>query len=140
MRAVRLAAIAAIMLLGVGALPLAASAAEAYIFDLKKTNPRMMPAFRKIVPANLKSLPWIADLDGVSIPVETLAGAGARRFLGMVCQPHDCGDNKLAFLLSADGSRAVALLKSRNRTSGRELVLGSPDDAELALLRRAIAQ
>jgi hypothetical protein len=140
-RAGRLAGAAAIMLaLGIGAMPVAVSAAEPYIFELKKLHPGMMPAFRKIVPANLKTMPWISELAGVSLPVETLDGADGRRFLGMVCQPHDCGDNKLSFLLSADGGRAVGLLKSQTWTHGRESAFGNPNDAELALLRRAIAQ
>ena len=124
---------------GIGALPAAAAGAALSISDIRKSHPHALAAYREIVPLRFGRVPWIASLLGVGGPVQAVAGVGGRRFLGSICQPHDCADNKVAYLLNADGSRAVALVRSRRRTHGRELALGSPDAGEMALLRRALA-
>jgi hypothetical protein len=50
-------------------------------------------------------------------------------FAGGICKPHECADNFLTFLIAADGSRAVAMVKA-TETGGRMMELGNPTTAE----------
>ena len=77
----------------------------------------------------------IRILDGVSEPVKILRRDGKDYVLGFSCKPHDCGENALAFLAALDGSRAVVVMKSEERTEGRVEVYGASTPAERRLLK-----
>ena len=97
-----------------------------YPHDLQNTNPAAVKALHQIIPPRLRSVPWIYDLNGVAGPLKTVTVAGKPYIGGLVCKPHDCGDNKFAFLAASDGSRAVAALKSQELSAGELQTFGAP--------------
>lgn len=115
-----------------------AVADEGYPFDMKKRYGKAFSAYQKIVPAKFKKTKWIYSFDGTAGPMDVVQSGGKKCLIGSVCQPHDCGDNQVAFLLAADGSSAVGLLRSRNLTQGKDILFGKPDAAQLTLLQQRL--
>ncbi len=113
---------------------------EGYPFDMKKKYPKAFAAFQKIVPVKFKKEVWVSRLDGTAGPMSATQCGGKTCLTGSVCQPHDCGDNQLAFVIAEDGSTAVGLLRSANLTQGKDVILGKPDAAQLALLSKQLSQ
>ncbi len=101
-----------------------------YPFDLPKQNPAALAAVQKILPARLKSVGWIYRLQGTASEMTAEVLDGKDYLGGMVCKPHDCGDNKFAFLAARDGSRASAALRSRELSHGKTEYFGQPSAAE----------
>jgi hypothetical protein len=106
-----------------------------YPWDLRKKMPVHYRAYLKILPAELKRTPWFGRLDGTGMPVEQVAVDSKVYFAGAICKPHDCADNYLTFLVAADGSRAVAMVKAR-ATGGQIVELGHPTTAERQLMAK----
>ncbi|WP_262298127.1 inhibitor of vertebrate lysozyme family protein [Microvirga sesbaniae] len=106
-----------------------------YPWDLRKKNPAHYRAYLKILPAGLKRTPWFGRFDGTGMPVEQVAVDSRMYLTGAICKPHDCADNYLTFLVAADGSRAVAMVKARE-TSGQIVELGHPTPAERQFMAR----
>jgi hypothetical protein len=86
-------------------------------------------AYLQILPTGLKRTAWFGRFDGTGMPVERVAVDSTVYFTGGICKPHDCADNFLSFLIQADGSRAVAMVKAME-TGGRIMELGKPTPAE----------
>ena len=106
-----------------------------YPWDLRKKMPVHYRAYLKILRAGLKRTPWFGRIDGTGMPVEQVAVDSEVYFAGAICKPHDCADNYLTFLVAADGSRAVAMVKARE-TGGQIVELGHPTTAERQLMAR----
>ncbi|UVF22762.1 inhibitor of vertebrate lysozyme family protein (plasmid) [Microvirga terrae] len=100
-----------------------------YPWDLRKKMPVHYQAYLKILPTRLKRTAWFGRFDGTGMPVERVAVDGKAYFTGGICKPHDCADNYLTFLITADGSRAVAMVKA-TETGGQIVELGNPMTAE----------
>jgi hypothetical protein len=100
-----------------------------YPWDMRKKMAVHYRAYLKILPVSLKRTPWFGRFDGTGMPVEQVALDGKVYFAGAICKPHDCADNYLTFLVAANGSRAVAMVKARE-TGGQIAELGHPTTAE----------
>jgi hypothetical protein len=100
-----------------------------YPWDLRKKMPVHYQAYLKILPARLKRTAWSGRFDGTGMPVERVVVNSKVYFTGGICKPHECADNFLSFLIEADGSRAVAMVKMRE-TGGQVVELGNPTTAE----------
>lgn len=101
-----------------------------YPWDLRKKMPVHYQIYLKmILPARLKRTAWFGRFDGTGMPVERVAVDSKIYFAGGICKPHECADNYLTFLIEADGSRAVAMVKA-TETGGRIVELGNPTTAE----------
>ncbi|MBW6422944.1 inhibitor of vertebrate lysozyme family protein [Rhizobium sp. XQZ8] len=109
-------------------------ATKPYLFDVTKKD----PAIRKALTALFKGekLPdWTAEIlsggnyvAGTQRVVEApIAGA----FVYDACMPHDCFDNRLEILITADKTRAFGLLKE----DGKSRFLGKPDQDVGAILK-----
>lgn len=109
-----------------------------HAFELGKVSPAALKALQAALPAALRKVGWIRDLKGVAGPMVGVTLAGRPSLGGMVCQPHDCHDNKFAFVVARDGRRAVAMVRSANVPGAANLVLGGPDAAETTLLRELL--
>jgi hypothetical protein len=93
-----------------------------YIFDIVKKNPKLLSAWKWIVPksfSNVKafykdgsSSPWIVNLDGTAAPVDRILLNGKKFILGSMCWPHNCGGNHVVFLIAVDGSESYGLVSS----------------------------
>ena len=100
-----------------------------YPWDLRKRMPVYYQAYVKILPAQLKRTAWFGRFYGTGMPVERVTVDTKVYFAGGVCKPHQCADNYLTFLVEANGSRAVAMVKARE-TGGQIVELGNPTTAE----------
>jgi hypothetical protein len=100
-----------------------------YPWDLRKTMPVHYQAYLKILPVRLKRTAWFGRFDGTGMPVERVTVDSTVYFAGGICKPHECADNYLTFLIEADGSRAVAMVKA-TETGGQIIELGNPTTAE----------
>jgi hypothetical protein len=107
----------------------ASSGMPNYPWDLRKKMPVHYQAYLKILPAGLKRTAWFGRFNGTGMPVEQVEVDSKPYFAGGICKPHACADNYLTFLVAADGSRAVAMVKARE-TGGRIVELGHPTTAE----------
>ena len=106
-----------------------------YPWDLHKRMPVHYQAYLKILAARLKRTAWFGRFDGTSMPVERMAVDSKVYLAGGVCKPHACADNYLTFLVEADGSRAVAMVKAKE-TGGRIVELGNPTMVERQFLAK----
>jgi hypothetical protein len=117
--------------------PLAAASAQEIetAQTLKSKRPQAFSAFRAVLPDAYRDEAWAADLDGTSEPLEAKTISGRRYLLGFSCKPHDCTANSLAFLAALDGSRAVVMVQSSERTGGLAEVYGVATTAERGMLK-----
>ena len=87
-----------------------------------------------VVPVRFRKVAWIYRLQGTETPVSQVDLGGKSFYYGMVCQPHECGDNEVAYLIAVDGSAAYGLLRSSNYAKSGDVMFGAPDDAARKLL------
>ncbi|HEV7260741.1 MAG TPA: Ivy family c-type lysozyme inhibitor [Bosea sp. (in: a-proteobacteria)] len=81
---------------------------------------------------------WIPRLGGVASSPQKQRDAGGREWtVAELCQPHNCGDNKLVVLIDQTGQTVSAMQKAAWPT--RERFFGRPDANTQALLRAALA-
>lgn len=106
---------------------------------LHARRPAAFAAYQAVLPKGYENDPWIRILDGVSEPIRIVRRDGRDYAIGFSCKPHDCGANALAFLAALDGSRAVVLVKSDDRTEGRPEVYGRSTPAERSLLKEELS-
>ena len=106
---------------------------------LPSRRPQAFAAYQGVLPKGFESDAWIRILDGVSEPIRIVRRDGKDYVLGFSCKPHDCAENALAFLSALDGSRAVVMVKSDERTEGRVEVYGRSTVTERTLLKEVLA-
>jgi hypothetical protein len=106
-----------------------------YPQDMIKKYPKTISAYKKLMPQKWAKIDWVYSLNGVAGIVHPITIEGKKFFWGHVCKPHDCADNGVSYLLSADGSTGYALVNSIELTQGKELVLGNPGEAQLKILK-----
>lgn len=81
---------------------------------------------------------WIPRLGGVASAPQKQRDAGGREWtVAELCQPHNCGDNKLVVLIDRTGQAVFAMQKTARPT--RERFFGRPDASLQTLLRAALA-
>lgn len=108
---------------------------DLYIFDMPQKHPAAYRAYKNLLPKSFKKVSWIYRLDGTATPVDEQIIGGVNYLTGTVCKPHDCGDNIIAILVTASGSRAVALLRSVDLSKGNDRPFGHPSPEELDTLK-----
>ncbi|NNM72760.1 Ivy family c-type lysozyme inhibitor [Enterovirga aerilata] len=106
---------------------------------LHARRPQAFAAYQAVLPKGFEADPWIRILDGVSEPVQIVQRSGKAYVIGFSCKPHDCGQNALAFMAALDGSRAVVVVKSDERTEGRVEVYGRSTAEERRLLKEILS-
>ena len=92
-------------------------------------------AWRAVVPSAYRHQAWVYNLAGTASAMR-FVNSGRPFVSGSVCEPHDCGDHALAYLIAIDGSRAVGAMLLAKTASGerRELYFGAPTPQERSLL------
>jgi hypothetical protein len=109
LKSVVAAALAVLMLPSACAL----AADDLLAFQLAKKNPKAMQAWRKIVPKDLSGVPWINDLNGATLPMQSVTMRGRPAYMGVVCMPDNCGNNVVVFLIAQDGSAAAGAVGAK---------------------------
>lgn len=99
-----------------------------YIFDKIAKDPQVLRRWQRAVPASFERVDWIYQMQAVTTPVEDVFIGGGLYFLGFMCQPHDCGDNIVYFVIASDRAEAAGFLSSVNeKVPG--LYFGTDSDA-----------
>jgi hypothetical protein len=112
----------------------ATSTLQQHAHELGKVSPAALRALQQALPASVKSVSWIYQLRGVAGLMVSATIGGERYLGGSVCQPHDCADNKIAYLVTRDGKRTTAAIRSANVRGASNLVIGNPTRDERAVL------
>lgn len=80
---------------------------------------------------------WIPNLGGVgSAPVVMRDASGKSWTVAELCQPHDCGDNKLVVIIDRPNQRIWGMQLTANPTTRR--YFGSPEDEMKAMLEAGL--
>ncbi len=137
-QAIRLGALLAAALVGVGAAP--APPNNNRIAEFPKTYPLAFRLFRQIVPDQLLGLPFIGSLDNApgDGPVRAISMDGRTLMRAFSCMPHDCIDQTLTVLFTPDQKHLVAqamIINAKGKTS--YVIMGEPSARERACLRLA---
>lgn len=116
--------------------------AETYPFDLAKKAPSVVRAWHAALPAPFVSVEWLNKLNGVGSPIRTISVGGQPMTYVSVCEPHNCDNNNLIMLVSADRTRVVAMVnwvewdEKTNRNTPSVTLIGKMRPAEFTCLRR----
>jgi hypothetical protein len=116
-----------------------------YTFDLRTAYPLAYKHWHELIPDQLITTKWLSDFNGTATPLQSVVISGEPMLFGTVCEPHDCGANRLDVLISADQSRLVGIAtlstEPRKTATGRfersasYLIVGEPSGKELTCLR-----
>ncbi len=90
-----------------------------------------LSAWHKVVSPSFHSQEWIYNLNGVEVPYSTVTLHGMTYYLGWICKPHDCADNKVAYLLPVRGDNAYGELQAMG---SQTMWFGAPDAEARQLL------
>lgn len=121
---------ASLMLIAVGA------SAEQYLPEIASKAP-----YQKAYAEMLSFPSWVSKAQGAASPVEKVSADGKSFTVGFMCKPHDCADNQLSVVFSADGKKSWGLLATRS-ADGKTLnkqVLGNPDSVVEGLLNKSFS-
>lgn len=126
------------ILIGTSLMLIAASAtAEQYLFDIANKAPY------KQAYAEMLSFPsWVSKAQGTASPVKEVMADGKTFTVGHMCKPHDCADNQLSVVFSADGKKSWGLLATRSadgKAFSKQL-LGNPDSVVEGLLNESFSE
>lgn len=126
------------ILIGTSLMLIAASAtAEQYLFDIANKAPY------KQAYAEMLSFPsWVSKAQGTASPVKEVMADGKTFTVGHMCKPHDCADNQLSVVFSADGKKSWGLLATRS-ADGKAFskrLLGNPDSVVEGLLNESFSE
>jgi hypothetical protein len=110
--------------------------AEEYLFDLAAKSP-----YKKAYAEMLIYPSWISEAKGVSTPLEKIVVQGKNYTVGHMCKPHDCADNQLTVVFSADGKKSWGLLATRasDGKTFNKYFLGGPDSMIERLLNKSFS-
>jgi hypothetical protein len=114
----------------------ASATAELYPFDLKKKAPKTFAVWARAVPAALREVEWLSQLQGTASPVMPVSLGGQIWSAFTVCEPHNCGDSRAVIFVSVRQDRAIAYVRLADGTSDTVSRIGSPTRTELACLLR----
>lgn len=126
------------ILIGTSLMLIAASAtAEQYLFDIANKAPY------KQAYAEMLSFPsWVSKAQGTASPVKDVMADGKTFTVGHMCKPHDCADNQLSVVFSADGKKSWGLLATRSADGKafNKQLLGNPDSVVDGLLNESFSE
>ena len=110
--------------------------AEQYLPEIASKAP-----YKKAYAEMLSFPSWVSKAQGTASPVEKVSADGKSFTVGHMCMPHDCANNQLSVVFSADGSKSWGLLATRSAegdTFNKQL-LGNPDKVVAALLEKSFS-
>ena len=119
-----------LMLIATGA------SAEQYLPEIASKAP-----YKKAYAEMLSFPGWVSKAQGTASPVERVSVEGKNFTVGHMCKPHDCADNQLSVVFSADGTKSWGLLATRSvdgKAFNKQL-LGNPDSVIEGLLNKSFS-
>lgn len=113
------------------------ASARGHTFDVPTNYPAAYSLWRRHTASlPLEGRPWVRSLRGTAAEVRSVRVDGSDYLYGWVCEPHNCGGNELALLLTRDQGRVVGLVRltNENRETDDYLV-GTPTALEARCLQ-----
>lgn len=113
------------------------ASAQGHTFDVPKNYPAAYALWRRqTVNLPVEGRPWVRSLGGTAAEVRSVHVGGAEYLYGWVCEPHNCGGNEAALLLTRDQSRVVGLVRltDENREIS-DFPVGTPNASEARCLQ-----
>ena len=110
---------------------------HAYGFEVKQRYPIAWRAWEVALQSqNIPRAVWLYDLEGTSSPIIQVTLEGRELHYADVCEPHNCGPNRVGMLIAPDQSRIVGVWWQGNGSSDgtTRTPIGDPTPAELACL------
>jgi hypothetical protein len=113
------------------------ASARGYTYDVPKNYPAAYSLWRRQTASlSLEGRPWVRSLGGVAAEVRSVRVDGSEYLYGWVCEPHNCGGNEVALLLTRDQGRVVGLVRLTNENGETsDLEVGTPSASEAHCLR-----
>ncbi|MFK8249981.1 Ivy family c-type lysozyme inhibitor [Ancylobacter terrae] len=96
-----------------------------YLFDVVKAAP-YRDSYERLVAPLRKTARWVVGAQGVGGASVNVNVDGRAFEVFSLCQPHDCHDNRLAVLFSADARQAYGAFRTPKGTT----YLGKPDPVQ----------
>lgn len=111
--------------------------ARGYTFDIPRNYPSAYSLWRRQTASlSLEDRPWVRSLGGTAGPVRGVRVNGNEYLYGWVCEPHNCGGNEVALLLTRDQRRVVGLVRLTNENGEtNDVEVGTPTAPEARCLR-----
>ena len=112
------------------------ASAEQYLPEIASKAP-----YKKAYAEMLSFPSWVSKAQGAASPVERVSVEGKSFTVGYMCKPHDCADNQLSVVFSADGTKSWGLLATRSvdgKAFNKQL-LGNPDSVIEGLLNKSFS-
>jgi hypothetical protein len=125
------------MLAGASLMLIAAGAsAEQYLPEIASKAP-----YKKAYAEMLSFPSWVSKAQGTASPLEKASADGKSFTVGHMCKPHDCADNQLSVVFSADGTKSWGLLATRSADGKafNKQLLGNPDSVVAGLLNKSFS-
>ncbi len=109
---------------------------EVYSFDLPKEYPLAAASWKANLPLDFQDFAWAAKFEGVGSPLRTVTLNGREVLFGSLCEPHNCGSNRVGFVLTPDQRRVVGFVQITDDRSGTVSLtaVGGPTREEQACL------
>ena len=111
---------------------------EVYSYNLPEEYPLAFATWTSNLPADFHDLVWASELEGVGSPIRTITLAGRPYLFGSVCEPHNCGNNHVGFLMRPDQSRVAGFVQVTDDRSGAASLtpVGDPSREEQMCLMK----
>ncbi len=109
---------------------------EVYSFDLPKEYPLAAASWKANLPLDFQDLAWAAKFEGVGSPLRTVTLNRKQVLFGSLCEPHNCGNNRVGFVLTPDQRRVVGFVQITDDQTGAVSMtpVGAPTREEQACL------
>lgn len=113
------------------------ASARGHTFDVPTNYPAAFSLWRQQTASlPLEGRPWVRSLRGTAAEVRSVRVDGSEYLYGWVCEPHNCGGNEVALLLTRDQGRVVGLVRLTNENrETNDFQVGSPTAPEARCLR-----
>ncbi|SDQ80198.1 Ivy family c-type lysozyme inhibitor [Brevundimonas sp. 374] len=111
--------------------------ARGYTFNVPTNYPAAYSLWRQQTASlPIQGRPWVRSLSGTAAEVRNVRVNGDEYLYGWVCEPHNCGGNEAALLLTRDQGRVIGLVRLTNeRREINDYQVGTPTGPETRCLQ-----
>ena len=115
----------------------ALASARGHTFDVPTNYPAAYSLWRQQTASlPLEGRPWVRSLRGTAAELRSVRVDDSEYLYGWVCEPHNCGGNEVALLMTRDQRRVVGLVRLTNENrEASDSQVGTPTAPEARCLR-----
>ncbi|WP_430822344.1 Ivy family c-type lysozyme inhibitor [Brevundimonas intermedia] len=115
----------------------ALASARGHTFDVPKNYPAAFSLWREQTTSlPLGGRPWVRSLKGTAAEMRNVRVDSSEYLYGWVCEPHNCGGNEAALLMTRDQTRVIGLVRLTNeQRQTNDFQVGEPTMLEARCLQ-----